>query len=141
MSWVTPKIDWISSNYFNIEDWDRVTGNVEYLTDQYEYFQLRLEYLGDLNLDKGIYSLPYVTLINILERSLTQLFNVLDDHVILQIDWAGKTWYDRKDESYTSNPNYTDWIRWEKLLAEVYSIIIKFVKMQYISNEFISGEV
>lgn len=31
IGWVPPKTDWISSDYFNVEDYDRITGNIRYL--------------------------------------------------------------------------------------------------------------
>lgn len=31
--WQTPKVNWESSDYFNVEDWERIRKNLEYLRD------------------------------------------------------------------------------------------------------------
>ena len=31
MAWIEPKTNWKSSDYFNIEDYNRIIGNIEYL--------------------------------------------------------------------------------------------------------------
>lgn len=31
--WQTPKTNWTRSDYFNVADWDRIRGNLEYLRD------------------------------------------------------------------------------------------------------------
>ena len=33
MGWITPKTDWVSTDYFNIEDYNRIIGNISYLKD------------------------------------------------------------------------------------------------------------
>lgn len=33
MAWITPKTNWINGDYFNISDYSRIKGNIEYLID------------------------------------------------------------------------------------------------------------
>ena len=42
--WKTPKTDWVSEDYFNVEDYNRIKGNLEYLHEKaetlYQVFQI-----------------------------------------------------------------------------------------------------
>ena len=38
-------------------------------------------------------------------------------------DVAQKTWYERLDMLYQSNPTYADWNRWEIILQNIYESI------------------
>ena len=31
MAWIEPKTDWVASDYFNIEDYNRIIGNITHL--------------------------------------------------------------------------------------------------------------
>ena len=31
MAWVEPKTDWVSIDYFNVDDYARIVGNLKYL--------------------------------------------------------------------------------------------------------------
>lgn len=33
MSWITPKTNWVNFDYFTYDDWNRISGNVEYITN------------------------------------------------------------------------------------------------------------
>ena len=37
MAWIEPKTDWVSTDYFNIEDYNRIIGNIIYLKDFADY--------------------------------------------------------------------------------------------------------
>ena len=139
MSWVNPKTDWRSNDYFNVGDWERIVNNIQYLANAYPNYELQSPNLANINLDRDALSLPYVSLINKLEQNLTLLYDILNEPD--EVQWQKVIWYNRLDSNYVRNPDYTDWIRWEKLLLDIYNVISKFVKMSYISNEFISGEV
>ena len=43
MAWITPKTDWVSSDYFNIEDYSRIRGNIQYV---YEYALQLYKFFG-----------------------------------------------------------------------------------------------
>ena len=32
-NWITPYTDWKGTDYFKVSDWNRITGNVEYIAD------------------------------------------------------------------------------------------------------------
>lgn len=53
MAWVAPKTDWKSSDRFNISDYNRIRGNLEYLHDYVEklYTFFSMEDLGVDNSD------------------------------------------------------------------------------------------
>ena len=37
MSWITPKTDWVYTDYFNVADYNRIKDNLLYLCDQIGY--------------------------------------------------------------------------------------------------------
>ncbi len=37
MSWITPKTNWINDDYFNLTDYERIKGNIEYLSSLIGY--------------------------------------------------------------------------------------------------------
>ena len=37
MIWITPKTNWVEKDYFNLTDYNRIKGNIEYLADKVNY--------------------------------------------------------------------------------------------------------
>lgn len=73
MSWIAPKTDWEKTDYFNIEDYNRIIGNLEYLkafgkTLFYDFPEI--ESLGD---NKIYTSMLYAREINAIESFLEKL--------------------------------------------------------------------
>ena len=65
----TPKIDWKTEDYFNIEDYNRIKNNLAYLK---EYsLELYNEYeIKDMGSDVTYSDLPYAEMINAIEDNL-----------------------------------------------------------------------
>jgi hypothetical protein len=73
MAWVAPKTDWKSSDRFNISDYNRIRGNLEYLHDYveklYTFFSME-----DLGVDKQSYAdYFYAREFNGFEKALEQI--------------------------------------------------------------------
>lgn len=119
--WSTPKVDWKSIDYYNIEDWQRVRSNLEHLRDW--MIDAGVGSLTLLTTDTGRDhdELPYVYLVNNMEENLAQLLNIFG--VNFTENFTRKTWYARLDALYSSNPDYQDWNRWEDILKRVYESI------------------
>lgn len=119
--WDTPKVDWESTDYYNIEDWHRVRNNLEHLRTWLQDFGFPRLILLETDTGRKYNELPYVHLINNMERNLANLRELLGVDFTEDIDQ--KTWYGRCNEMYKSNPTYQDWNRWERILLLVYECI------------------
>lgn len=119
--WLTPKTDWYSIDYYNIDDWRRVRTNLEYLHNKLEERKISMPSLQVTDTGKGYDEMPYVYLVNNMEQNLAMLQKVFG--VNFTGDVAQKTWYDRLDALYKGNPTYQDWNRWEYILSCVYAAL------------------
>lgn len=119
--WLTPKTNWRATDFYNIEDWQRVRTNLEYLRNKLEDIKVTIEPLKTTDNGKGYDEMPYVYLVNNMEQNLAMLQETFG--VAFTGDVAQKTWYERLDALYTSNPSYKDWNRWEYILSCVYEAI------------------
>lgn len=119
--WLTPKVNWKSVDYYNIEDWKRVRSNLEHLWSWMEINRIVSQSLLVTDTGKNREEFPYVYLVNNMEQNLANLRNVFG--VNFTEDVVRKTWYARLDALYSTNPNYTDWNRWEIILKRVYESI------------------
>lgn len=110
-----PKTDWLPTDYFNAEDWNRIRNNLRYIRDWFKEHQWGIRPLTDLtiqNLDAvTTSSVPRTYTVNYIENSIRYL------HTDLGIDYPEyqnpPLWYSIVSTSYKRNPNSTDWNRWE----------------------------
>lgn len=119
--WSTPKVNWRSVDFYNIEDWQRVRSNLEHLRSWLQNLGVSGPALLETDTGLGYDELPYVHLVNNMEKNLYELRQLLGVDFTEEV--AQKTWYDRLDEMYESNPTYQDWNRWETILLRVYESI------------------
>ena len=119
--WATPKVNWHSMDFYNIEDWQRVRNNLEHLRSCLENLKTTLPPLKSTDIGSGYDAIPYVHIVNNMEQNLATLREAFG--VDFTGDVAQKTWYERVDSLYTSNPTYQDWNRWEYILSCVYEAI------------------
>ena len=119
--WTTPKVDWKSSDFYNIEDWRRVRSNLEHLRSVLIERGTPVTALLPTETDKGYNELPYVHLVNNMEENLEVLREAFGTD--FTEDVSRKTWYARVDVLYSSNPTYNDWNRWELILLRIYESI------------------
>lgn len=139
MAWITPKTNWVATDYFNIGDWERVRSNLLSLQAYLEELALGSFEVQSLDTPRGINSLPTSELINRLERSLNSAYSLVQNAIP---GWqATVTWYARLDSRYLRNPAFTDWNRWEESIEQVRVWAPKHVAAQIISGEIYAGEV
>ena len=119
--WNTPKVNWKPTDYYNIEDWQRVRTNLEYLRTRLQDLGVSGQPLLETDTGRGYDELPYVYLVNNMEENLANLRELLGTD--FTEDVAQKTWYARLDDMYESNLTYQDWNRWETILLRVYESI------------------
>lgn len=73
MGWVTPKTDWVSSDYFNVEDYDRIRGNIQYV---YEYALRLYKVFGiDVMQERTLGDAVAAELLNHVEKNLDKIAN------------------------------------------------------------------
>lgn len=70
--WITPKTDWQSTDYVNIEDYNRIIGNMEYLVRIAKGLFMRVTSV-DLGTKKTYADLIYAREVNALETALNTL--------------------------------------------------------------------
>lgn len=119
--WSTPKVNWRSTDFYNIEDWQRVRSNLEHLRTWLQDHKVSGQPLLETDTGRNNDELPYVHLVNNMEENLAELRRLFG--VNFTEDVAQKTWYARLDSLYESNPTYQDWNRWERILLRVYESI------------------
>ena len=119
--WSEPRVNWRSIDFYNIEDWRRVRSNLEHLRTWLQNLGVTGPALLETDTGQGYDELPYVHLVNNMEKNLADLQTLFGAD--FTEDVAQKTWYARLDTMYQSNPNYQDWNRWERILLNVYESI------------------
>ena len=74
--WLTPKTDWRSVDYYNIEDWQRVRNNLEHIRSWLA--TIKVSGLSLLDTDAGSESnaMPFVHIVNNMEQNLANLQNM-----------------------------------------------------------------
>lgn len=48
MRWITPKTDWVSEDYFNIEDYNRIATNLKYIKNMARIVSDRMIYFEEM---------------------------------------------------------------------------------------------
>lgn len=72
MAWIEPKTDWVASDYFNIDDYNRIIGNITHLKALAGDLFLKLTELP-MGEEKTYLSLIYAREMNNIENSLEVL--------------------------------------------------------------------
>lgn len=71
MAWITPKTDWLSSDYFNVEDYNRIRGNIQYV---YEYALRLYKIFGiDVMQERTLGDAVAAELLNAVENNLDKI--------------------------------------------------------------------
>lgn len=139
MAFSTPKTDWVSTDYYNIEDWERIRDNLTFINDWFLEHKWPSVVLESMATSRGINALPTVELVNRLERNLQALYETTGIPIT---EWRdSKTWYGRLDALYSANPTYDDWNRWEELAKRLKESIdyVSTYLYQRISGTFYLG--
>ena len=73
MGWITPKTNWVSSDYFNVEDYNRIRGNIQYV---YEYALRLYKVFGiDVMQERTLGDAVAAELLNHVEKNLDKIAN------------------------------------------------------------------
>lgn len=75
MGWLEPKVDWQSTDYINIDDFNRIRGNIEYLRTESQRFYPSFPFSVSLAKEVGYSTYSYVELWNSLESCLQDIVN------------------------------------------------------------------
>ena len=111
MAFTTTKTDWSPSDFYNIEDWERLRDNLISINSWFRSHNWPKVNLTSMAASRGINSLPSVQLINRLEANIKNMYETTGIPITEFRD--SKTWYSRLDSLYSENPTYDDWNRWE----------------------------
>lgn len=90
MAWIEPKTNWVSTDRFNIEDYNRIKGNIEYLHERAEklYRAFGIQNMGE---DKADYSaFFYANEFNLFEQDLA----IINQSIFTQDLGVSQTFYD-----------------------------------------------
>lgn len=130
MPWLEPKINWVSTDTMEYEDWLRITGNLQYLKDVY-YIPGRWR---SMTITGGKNGYPTVAIVTNLEENLTLVRNYVRNQSTEA--FIALQWYAKLDPKYVRNPNFSDFNRWEKLTWDMYRIL----KSVLVSGTFYAGD-
>ena len=111
MTWVDSKIDWVPTDYFLLQDWQRIVNNGLYL---YDYLGATFSW-KECSLSSTT-DLPYYYIVNNLEDNLKGLSDVPN---LASVSFTPTIWYPRTHDLYTHNPSFEDFIRWEKFEYDI----------------------
>lgn len=105
MSWQEPKTDWTADDYFNAQDWERITHNIEYVKDLVAtlFEKIVIEEMQE----KNYASMIYAREVNGIEKNL-QAVNWKN---YFDVDSTMVTW-----QTNRATPTYKDFNRWENNL-------------------------
>lgn len=71
MAWTTPKTDWTAQDWFNIEDYERITGNIRYLHEYAQALWPAFEMGGTVAADVG--KISSANMLNFVEDDIQRL--------------------------------------------------------------------
>lgn len=90
MSWITPKTDWVTSDRFNITDYNRIRNNISFLHEE------AVKVFGGFNIeDMGEDIVTYTAMwdyrmFNAIENNI----DILNEHMLKENYGAKKTYYE-----------------------------------------------
>ena len=71
MAWITPKIDWVATDYINVEDYNRWIGNLNELQTLCQKMYSLVE--TDLGNTQTVSDYPYADMLNAIETALSNI--------------------------------------------------------------------
>lgn len=72
MAWIEPKTDWVSSDYINVEDYNRIIGNLAYLKAELDTLFIGIDKITTGE-EKAVKARIFASEINAIETSLETL--------------------------------------------------------------------
>ena len=114
MAWVAPKTDWKSSDRFNISDYNRIRGNLDYLHDYVEKLYTIFS-MADLGVDKQSYA----------DYFYAREFNGFEE-ALEQINSTAYTQDIGEKQAFSDNGAFIDWNelnRLESATLKIYNLL------------------
>ena len=72
MAWTTPKTNWVSTDFINFEDYNRIIDNLAYIKDLADKYYSIIGYVEQEDVADE-YVLPFISLYNTVEQNLEEL--------------------------------------------------------------------
>ena len=110
MAWITPKTDWNSTDYFNADDYNRISNNLSHLKNEFK------DYFGDIPLE----NMPTQT---IGKDTRVSEFSALPHNLYRLNNGSFKLTF-INDNTYYGNtvaPNYEEWNKIEEYSLFMYN--------------------
>lgn len=104
MEWVNPKTDWQSTDYVNVEDYNRIRNNIAYLKDYSEAFFMSFEFKEPIETEKQYFDLAYAEYWNNLEDRLEEFIKRTYELNNLGVK-----------KTYSAYDNYIDYVELNRL--------------------------
>jgi len=89
MAWLTPKTNWLSTDYINAADFNRIEGNINFVANYMNSNYFRQSSFIDSVTNRSHASLDFISSINRVEGYLTQLVSKMPTPIGWQ---TPKTW-------------------------------------------------
>lgn len=109
MAWIQPKTNWAVGDRFNISDYNRIKGNLNFLHERAEEFYPNFGII-DMGTDKGYSDYPYAREINNFEKNL----ETINENVFTQDLGVTATFY--------SNGAFIQWNELNRIESAMLSI-------------------
>ena len=77
MAWITPKTDWVSTDYFNAVDYNRIKNNLDQISDMVGSLYLTTELDGEILPDATYVDRPSAYKLNQIELRLASLADLV----------------------------------------------------------------
>lgn len=115
MAWKTPKTNWVSTDFFNIEDYNRIIGNISYIRG------LAVQVWPDFSIapmgsDKTYSDYVYAREVNVIESNITRIVSGIS----FPLDLG-------EEKTYSANkrtPDYAEFNRIESACLALYNNLI-----------------
>ena len=115
MSWLTPKTDWQSSDYFNIEDYNRIATNLQYVKGFIKRLQGKVTYFKKMGSKSSYYDYLTPAEVNNFQDNLERV-----NELSYNLDIGESTEYEIG--GYT--PDYEQWNRLESFTLELHDTLV-----------------
>ena len=129
MAWQTPKTNWAKTDYFNIEDYNRIIGNIQYL------HEVSAEVNPDFDITELDEKVSYADYIyadefNAIESNLTTISKGTYPYSVAEM----KTYYPNQP-----TPDYAELNRIESLMLERYEYLMGQVQGRRVLSFVLGG--
>lgn len=115
MAWITPKTNWVSSDFINYTDYERIRGNLDHLHDLSAELYYGMPNLNPMVAKASYSDYPYASEWNALEINLHRIFSNI---VTVRSIGNQMTFYDNG-----TTPNYEELNRIESAMLNMYNTL------------------